>query len=372
MNLLKHRWITAFVALGMWTGVAANGQAPAATRYMGSVTAINGNSITVKTAQGDEHQVQVPSTAEVKSIEPGQTNLNTAVPMPYSQLATGDRVLVWVDPNSSGGTSQALRVVAIKAADLAKKQQQETADWQQNGAGGLVKSVDAAAGTIVISSGAGTATKTITIHTDKSTVLKRYAPTSVSYDSATVAPFSVIQSGDQLMARGSKSADGTEITAKEVVSGSFRNISGLVASLDSGAQSFTIKDLATKKQFTVVVTAQSQMRQVPDRVAQALAARLKGTAVGSGGGAPGGARPAGGGGGGGGGDPQQMLSRSPAIHFTDLQKGEAVMLVASPGDSRVTAVTLLAGVEPLLEAPASQNLLANWSMGGGGESGGEQ
>ena len=45
------------------------------------------------------------------------------------------------------------------------------------------------------------------------------------------------------------------------------------------------------------------------------------------------------------------------------------MLVASSGDSQVTAITLIAGVEALLEAPASQNLLANWSMGGGGGEG---
>jgi hypothetical protein len=66
-----------------------------------------------------------------------------------------------------------------------------------------------------------------------------------------------------------------------------------------------------------------------------------------------------------------MLSRAPTIALTDLQKGEAVMLVATEGASDVTAVTLLAGVEPLLQAPAaSQNLLSNWSMGGGGSEGG--
>jgi hypothetical protein len=64
---------------------------------------------------------------------------------------------------------------------------------------------------------------------------------------------------------------------------------------------------------------------------------------------------------------QQVLSRAPVIHLGDLQKGEAVMLVSTQGTSEVTAITLLAGVEPLLEAPeASQNLLANWSMGSGG------
>jgi predicted ABC-type transport system involved in lysophospholipase L1 biosynthesis ATPase subunit len=64
---------------------------------------------------------------------------------------------------------------------------------------------------------------------------------------------------------------------------------------------------------------------------------------------------------------QQMLSRAPAIKLTDLQKDEAVMLVSTQGTGEVTVITLLAGVEPLLEAPAaSQNLLSNWSMGSGG------
>jgi hypothetical protein len=58
-----------------------------------------------------------------------------------------------------------------------------------------------------------------------------------------------------------------------------------------------------------------------------------------------------------------MLNRAPAIQLGDLQTGEAVMLVSTDGTSEVTAITLLAGVEPLLEAPAaSKDLLSNWSM----------
>ena len=61
---------------------------------------------------------------------------------------------------------------------------------------------------------------------------------------------------------------------------------------------------------------------------------------------------------------------APAIKLADLQKGEAVMVVATDGSTDVNAITLLAGVEPLLEAPAATNLLSNWSMGGGGEAAG--
>jgi hypothetical protein len=113
------------------------------------------------------------------------------------------------------------------------------------------------------------------------------------------------------------------------------------------------------------------MRRLPDRMAQFLAMRLKGDSTGpvsstspQSSNATTGQH--GGGQWGGGGDPQQMLSRAPAIHLTDLNKGDAVMLVSTDGTTEVSAITLLAGVEPLLEAPAaSQNLLSNWSMGSG-------
>jgi Domain of unknown function (DUF5666) len=350
--------------------------AQAASHFLGTITTINGNALTIKTAQGDE-QVEVPANADLKRVEPGQTSLSAAVAMQFSELAVGDRVLVWIDPNSPAGSPQATRLVAIKAADLAKKHEQEAAEWQQNGVAGLVKSVDPGAGTIVITSGAGPAMHVITIHTTQSTVLKRYAPASVNYAEAKPAPITSIHSGDELRARGTKNEDGKEMAADEIVSGSFRNISGVIASLDAAHSTFTLKDLATKKMVTVQVPQDAQMRELPERMAQFLAARLKGGAGARGGnGGESGAAGAGGGshehsemsqhGGGGAMDSQQVLSRAPEIHFADLKKGDAVMLVATPGDSQATAITLIAGVEPLLEAPASQDLLANWSMGSGG------
>ncbi|HTW60313.1 MAG TPA: DUF5666 domain-containing protein [Terracidiphilus sp.] len=340
------------------------GAQTAATRFLGTISAISGDTITVKPAQGDARQVEVPATAQLERIEPGQTNLSAAVAMQFSELAVGDRVLVNVDPGSTGPTPQALRVIAIKAEDVAKRQQEETQAWQR-GVGGLVKSIDASTGTIVLTSGAGLVTRTVTVHITPSTVLKRYAPGSVSFAGAQPAPIAAIQPGDQLRARGEKNADGTEMTADEAVSGSFRNISGTIVSLDPATSTLVVKDLATKRPVTVRMGAEVQMRKLSDRMAQFLAARLNGQAGnGHGGQQGGGGSDAGSGAAGqrGGGDPQQMLNRAEVIHFSDLQKGEAVMLVSTQGSSDVTAITLLAGVEPLLEAPASQDLLANWSM----------
>ena len=344
-------------------------QAPAASRFLGTVTAIGGDTLTVKTDAGEVHQVQVPATAILKRIEPGQKDLSTAAAMQFSDLETGDRVLVRLDPDAPAGAIRASQIIAIKAADVALKQQKDREDWQKRGVGGLVKSVDSAAGVIVLTSGVGATAKSITVNTTKATMLKRYAPASVSFDQAQLAPIGAIHAGDQLRARGTKNADGTEIAAEEVVSGTFRNVSGMITSLDPATSTLVVKDLATKKQVTIHITPDTQMKRLPDRMATMLAARLKGGA-----GSGESARPQyvaqrgndqGSSAAPGGGDSQQMLSRLPAIQLADLKKGEAVMLVSTDGNE-VTAITLLAGVEPLLEAPAaSQNLLNNWSMGSG-------
>jgi hypothetical protein len=349
--------------------------APAvAARFVGTITAVHGNTLSVKTDAGDVRQVEVPDSAALKRIEPGQKDLNAAVTIQLSDLETGDRVLVRLDSTSTGSTPQAATIIAMKQADVAQKQQADRDAWQRSGIGGLVKSVDTASGIIVLATGAGPTAKIVTVHVSKMTVLKRYAPASVRFDQSQPGPIDVIQSGDQLRARGTKNEDGTELDAAEVVSGSFRNISGTVASLDTSSISFVVKDLMTKKQVTVHIRPDTQMHALPDMMARALAARLKGSVPAN---APGGQTRATSGQAGGaqstgqgrgqGGDMQQMLNRAPAIQFSDLKKGDAVMLVSTAGVTDVTAITLLTGVEPLLEAPeASRDLLANWSMGSGG------
>ena len=370
-----------FVLLGMLLATAVAGNAQTAGRFLGTVTAVNGNTLTVKTDAGVVQEVEVPSTASLKQVEPGAKDLSTAQTIEFKSLATGDRVLVRLDPNAPAGTTTANQVIAVKQAALAKKQEQERQDWQQHGLGGLVKSVDTGAGVIMLTSGAGPTAKTITIHTTKDTILRRYAPASVRFDEAKVAPIDEIRAGDQLRARGAKNATGTEMTAEEVVSGSFRNVSGLVPSIDAASSTLVVKDLATKKPVTVHISPESQLRRLDEQMATRLAAMLNGTGggfagrgpggAGGPGGAPGGGqRPGLGGGGmggpgGGGFDAQMLFNRAPVIKLADLKKGEAVMVVATEDGSGTTAITLLAGVEPLLEAPAASQNLLNWSLSSG-------
>jgi hypothetical protein len=263
-----------------------------------------------------------------------------------------------------------------------------------------VSAVDPAAGVVTISTSALGPNKNVTVHASKDTILRRYAPGSVKFDEATSAPIDQIKVGDQLRARGARSTDGSELTADEIVSGSFRNISGTIGSIDAGAGTITVSDLATKKPVVVKVNDTSQLRKLAPAMAQRIAARLKGTSPGgqptasadgasqgaspSSGSAAAGERPAGGqrqagaggagqvgggqGAGGQGGPPdlQQAIGRMPPAALADLQKGDAVMIVATSGSpgGNVVVITLLAGVEPILQASGGQSILTPWSLSG--------
>ena len=65
-------------------------------------------------------------------------------------------------------------------------------------------------------------------------------------------------------------------------------------------------------------------------------------------------------------DFQQMIERMPAIRLEELKAGDALIVAATKGSdaAQVTAITLLAGVEPILTTPASRQamVLGNWSL----------
>lgn len=382
----KHWLLTAGLA-ALWVLAAAAAQAqqpPAASRILGTVTAVSGNSVSVKTDADGTVSVTVPDTAKILKTAPGQKSLAGATPLTVSEIEPGDRVLML----APGDPPTATVVIVNKKADLEALQQQQQLDWQRRGVGGLVKAVDPASGTVTVMSGS----RMITIHTTPSTVIRRYAPDSVKFSDAQSSTLAAIHPGDQVTARGDKNADGSEITAEEIVSGSFRNIAGLITSVDAAAGTFAVKDWITKKAVTIHVTSDSDMRQLDPQMAQMIAMRLKAA---NGGGAAGGHgsmqsaaagsgqnwRQNGGpgehaaGGGSNGGGLARVLERSPQIHVADLHKGDAVMIVATSGSpDSATAIRVVAGVEPMLEASASgsQNMFSSaWNLGGGssGDSG---
>jgi hypothetical protein len=353
-------------------------QAPAQTakQVLGAIQAIQGSTITLKPDTGPAVNVVVQGSVRILRVAPGQTDLKNAAAIQFADLQVGDRILVRGIPSADSQSLTASSVIAMKRSDVEAKQQQEREDWQKRGTGGLVSAVDPASGTITISVPAPGGTRTVAVHTTKDTIIRRYAPDSVQFDDAKPSSLSEVKQGDQLRARGARSADGSEFAPEEIVSGAFRNISGTVSNLDAAANTLTVADLATKKPVVVKISAQSQVLKLPPQIAQGLAFQMKGGARGAASGAPGGAAGEGGNARPGrAADLQQVLNRLPKASLADLQKGDAVMIVSTEGTASggVTAITLLAGVEPILQASpggAQAMTLSPWNIGGaGGEAG---
>jgi hypothetical protein len=368
---------------------AGNSGAVQIAKAVGTIKAIQPDMITIAAESGAEVTAKLSSSTKILRVPPGEKDLKNATALQQQDLQTGDRVLVRGQAAKGGEHAiMALSLIVMKQADVTAKHQHDLEDWQKRGVDGVVTAVDAGAGVIAISPGRIGPNKSIAIHVAKNTVLRRYDPDSVQFDDAKSAPVDQIKVGDQLRALGTRSADGSEVAAEEVVSGSFRNIAGTIKAIDAASNTMTVQDAISKSSVTVKIAPDSQLQKLPAEMAQRIAMRLKSSAAGA---SPGQSSPGQGngasqsassvstvshnpGGAGGNGPPdlQRMLSRVPAIKLADLQKGDAVVILATSGGNSdaVTTIKLLAGVEAILTASPSQSassLLSPWSLGAGGE-----
>lgn len=359
-----------------------------ASRRVGAVKAINGTAITLTPDSGPDVTVTVQPATRLVRIAPGEKDLKNATPIQLQDLQVGDRILVAGKISDDNLSLAASTLVVMKHSDLEVSHQRDLQDWQKRGVDGIASAVDAAAGTVTIS----VRSKNVVVRSSSTTVIRRYAPDSVKFDDAKASTLQQIHPGDQIRARGERSADGSELAAEEIVSGSFPGIAGTVNSVDASSSTLNVHDLLSKKTVVVKIAPESQLRHLTPEMAQMIATRLKGTggrasgdAASSSGPAangqtappasppgtgPAGSGPAGSGAGGGrpGGAPdiQRMLSRAPAATLADLHKGDAVIILSTEGTAGVgTVITLVSGVEPILQAAPGAStaaMLSPWSM----------
>ena len=373
----------------------------AAQTASGTVTGIDtsARTLTLKTDAGQEMTVTLQPKVSFRRVAPGATDLTKAEPVEFNEIKAGDRVLARgkVDNQSV----EATLIVVMAQGDIAKKNDAERADWDKRGVTGLVTAVSGDSVTISTRTLAGA--KTLVLKTAPNAIVRRYAPDSVSFQDAKPSTLAEIRPGDQVRARGDKNADGSEMSAVEIVSGNFKNMAGVILSINAAANELQVRDLETKKPVTIKLVADSSVKKIQPQLAQQIAARLHGeaSARGQGGDARGPGADARGGGGrqgdfgraggdgrgrgpgaGGGGfrggaaaDLQTMLDNSPNVTIADLKAGDAIVVSSTVGATagKFTAIKLLAGVEPILTKPGTQEMsLGSWDFGGALGGGGGQ
>ena len=385
---LRHFLSTAF-GLALLTGVISTsyGQAVKSSYVLGDVTAIASGKIVVVTKDGSL-DVMLTDKTEFKRVPPENPSIKAAVTSSLNDIGVGDKLLVTGILSDDKKTLPAKSVYLMTKSDIVQKQVKESERWATKGISGRVASVDQITKQIKIEvRGLANTTNVVLTPKDGARML-RYAPNSVKFSEAKESTLNEIQAGDMLRALGEKSADGASFTAEEIVTGAFRTVAGTVKTVDVAKNEIVITDAQSKKDITVELGSASMLKKFPEEMAQRMAAFQSGQ---GGGMRPGGVPAAGGAaalpqasgtatsgptgtggpgrgfGGGGARGIDDMLERFPNITAADLKTGDviAVSSTKSSTPDRITAIKLLAGVEPFLRAAQAQQARGGQSGRGG-------
>ena len=130
MSFTKRGVISSIVAIALAViggpaAVAAAQTQSAMTQQVGTVKAINGNTLTLTSDAGAEVTVTVQDTTKIVQVAPGQKDLKSAVPIHLADLQPGDRILVRSRTSPDAKSALAVGIIAMKATDVAAKQTQE-------------------------------------------------------------------------------------------------------------------------------------------------------------------------------------------------------------------------------------------------------
>jgi hypothetical protein len=352
--------VLAFAAM-LAPGGAAVGQSPPATagqtrpasdRVLGEVTTIDpaGKQISLKSDAGRVVTVTVDERTLYRRVPPGETNVEKATPINFAEVAVGDRVLARgkLDADVLG----ARVVLVVSRSEIVRREEEHQAEWQRRGLTGTVIALDPATKEITVRTREAA---TLQVKASGSNVLfKRYAPNSTRYRDATPSSFAELKVGDQVNALGERSEDGASFVPEEIIAGSFRINGGIITAVNVSAGEITIRDIKTRQPLTVVFSRDSVLRRLPAELLTRMEESMQRTA-------PPPTTPAGSGElrqevrivtpGMANVDYQEEIAKLPPITVADLKPGDGI-IVSSPskGDpSRVTAITLAAGVEGFLK-----------------------
>jgi co-chaperonin GroES (HSP10) len=379
--------LTLLVLTAIGLEAAAYGQTPSASPATSAVSGVIGEvkaidatarQMVVRDDKGVILTVNLNDKTQYKRMAPGEKTLAKATDITLADVGQGDRVWARWRAGSDQKTVPSAQVVVMSKADVAKKQEQERAEWRKRGVSGIVTSVNPSTKEITVSSRSlmGAQQAVIIPITDK-VLMRRYPPDTIpKYSEAKPSTFEEVKVDDQLRALGDKSPDGTRLTAEEVVFGTFKVVGGTVTAIDSAANQIKINDLKTKKPITIVLKPDSVLRRWPENMTAMFGGGMGPGAGGAGGPSKPGAsqgqaqnqgqptqRPQGAGPGGPqgggmrpGGNIADMLERLPTISINEVKVGDMIIMSSLPGSdpTQFTAISLVTGVEPLLTMVAAR------------------
>lgn len=357
----------------------------------GDVESIAADKIVIKAPDG-LLSIVLSDKSQFKRISADKPSLSTAAGVTLADIAVGDKVTVSCLAAADGKSLWGRTVYLMTKSDISQKAAKETAEWRTRSIAGRVTSVNPQTNQILVdmSSLMGATKMTITPKADAKFI--RYAQDSIKFADAKTSSIAEIKVGDQIRALGDRSVDGTAFTAETVLTGAFRQSSGVVRSVDVGNNEVVVKDSATNKDVTIAFGDAILLKRFPPEMAERMAgfqmpgaARPPGQQGQGQGSAPPGppsgaqppanAQPGGAGrmnGGSRGAGMDDILERLPNITASDIKVGDTIAILTSGspvGADKLKAIKLIAGVEPFIRVAQAAAAMSGRGQGGGNQPG---
>ena len=329
---------------------ANSANTPRVYQLVGEVIAVDktANQMSIKTKGNEVVALSLDQNTDYKRVPPGETTLNKAVAVTMAEMAIGDQVYARGMISDNGNRAPVRQLVIMSHVDIARKHEQERAEWQKRGIVGSIKAINPTTKEIAVTARVPEGTRQITITTGDAVRYRRYEPESVKFSSALPSSFTELKVGDQIRALGDKSADGTHFTAEEIVSGTFRTLVGTITEVNPTTAEIKINELNTKKPLTVVTKEESMVRRMsPELIAMLVPKKGQPAPAAQAGAPPAKAS-----------EPaanknvEEELEKLKTQSISELQPGEMVIVTSTIGKdaSRLTAIALISGVNPLVKA----------------------
>ena len=338
------------------TPTLAGAQAEITSTYVfGDLKSINAalQQLIVHTKR-NEVVVNINNQTKYLRVPPGETTLDKGEPITLAEVSVGDLIMARGRVATDQKSVPARQIIVMSKASVLLKQERDRAEWSTRGIIGHITALKAEGQEITLLARSSGGEKSLTIAAPEKAIFRRYAPGSVKFSDALPSSFTELKVGDQLRALGEKSADGARFTAEEIVTGSFRIVTGKIAAINVAANEITVSFLPTvpavvptAPSVVVVVTKDSMLRRLSPELIALIAKMSKPTAAANPA-PPANAQPAGSAV-----DVQALIERLPPLTIADLKVGDMVRVSSTTGTTptRVAAIALLTNIETLVNRP---------------------
>ena len=190
------------------------------------------------------HIIQVNFTVATVFTRIGTDAESRPVGIAAMEVDTGDLVCV----HTQGPAEIASRVVVVKRGEVAKRQQDFLATWQQSSLYGAIRQLDLENGRIVIAPvDAATGEAEMTINLGPNVQYRSLASTATSISDIAPSRAESLQIGDTAYVRGVRAKGSNVLAAGMVVKGEFRTIIGTIVRVSGLGPAVKLQEFGTEK-----------------------------------------------------------------------------------------------------------------------------